>query len=454
MHRICRLLLTTSERTIFCAEAVAERQSSRHWRAFPRRVLGTLTQDMQMAHPERDLPLIANQRGKRRLSGFLTDGVHSISRGLSSTGFRVPSRHRAILIAATVCAGIELFPIPAEADYAANEVGLLPAGSGRIVRKMNEAGDIVGGSPFSANGRQPRAWFIPNGGKRQMIPELPGSDHSTAFGINGASEVVGAANVGARMRAFRSEKTGAIVELGTLPGDSSSAAIDNNDAGQVVGFSSGPSGVRAVLWSRGVIQALPLPPGVNDGKALAINNRGDAVGTVGTVSGPVAVYWPAGGGVKGLDTLPGHSISEALGINNGGDSVGSSGDPGETQRHAVLWDKDGTVRDLGTLPGGTLSLAVAINDRREVVGTSDTSVDETYQHASHAFLWTSSAGMQDLNSLLTTPSSDFVLTRALSITKQGAILAVGFSKAAAGEPSVESAPELKQERIYRLIPGR
>ena len=349
-----------------------------------------------------------------------------------------------------------LAPVPAACGqtYSAIEVGILPAGSGRIVRKMNDAGDIVGGSPFAAEGRQPRAWFIPYGGARQRIAELPGSDHSTAYGLNGSSEVVGTANVGARMRAFRSQRAGGTVELGPLPGDSSSAAVDLNDAGQTVGFSSGPSGIRAVIWNRsGTISALPMPAGGHSSRALAINNRGDAVGTFSTESGPRAVRWPAGGGSRVLGALPGHTLSEALSINNAGEVAGSSGDAGESERRAILWDKDGNARDLGTLPGGTLSLAFAVNDRGEVVGTSDTTIDETYRHGSHAFLWTPGGGMENLNNLLATPSPDFVLTRAVAITNQGAILAVGYNKPSAVVSGQENEPELLQLRIYRLIPG-
>ena len=121
------------------------------------------------------------------------------------------------------------------------------------------------------------------------------------------------------------------------------------------------------------------------------------------------------GTVQDLGTLPGHGVSEALSINESGDVVGSSGNL--QQRRAVLWAQGGAIRDLGILPGGASSRALGIREG-EVVGTSETSDGE------HAFLWTQAAGMQGLNSLLTSRSG-FVLTQAVSINSQGIILAIG-----------------------------
>ena len=127
-----------------------------------------------------------------------------------------------------------------------------------------------------------------------------------------------------------------------------------NDPGKVAGYSSGPPGVRAVVWtSAGAIQALPVLVGSDSSRGLAINDGGDVVGVSDTPSGPRGVLWE-GDAVQDLGTLPGHGASEALSINNLGDIVGSSGDP-EDQHRAVLWTPGGgPIQDLGTLPDGYL----------------------------------------------------------------------------------------------------
>jgi probable HAF family extracellular repeat protein len=74
----------------------------------------------------------------------------------------------------------------------------------------------------------------------------------------------------------------------------------------------------------------------------------------------------------------------------------------------------------------------------QVVGTSETTEGE------HAFLWTETGGMQDLNSLLTLRSG-FILTQAVSINSQGIILAVG-------QNDDTSQTHEKPLRIFMLVP--
>lgn len=322
-----------------------------------------------------------------------------------------------LLAALMLCAGLALTSARVEAAYTVVELATnLPEESGRVVRALNDDGEIVGAGP---GGGRHRGFLLKGGGGRQDINGLPGSDYSAALGINLAGQVVGSTNTHTGVRAFRSLRTNGILDLGTLPGDSSSVALAINDSGQAVGFSSGPTGVRAVVWARaGAIKELPGLPGSNSSRALAIDAQGNAAGVSDTATGPRAVFW-RGGSVQDLGTLPGHDVSEALGINNSGDIVGSSGDPETQQRRAVLWASGAAIQDLGTLPGGKSSRALGISNRGEVVGTSGTN------NGIHAFLWTQQGGMQDLNDLLTSRSG-FVLTHAVAISSpRGRILAIG-----------------------------
>ena len=306
-------------------------------------------------------------------------------------------------------AGLVLFPARAKAAYVATELAVLTEPS--VVRVVNGSTEVVGGARFGKgriqgfllDGRvvpvgsifgtevaqnspfQSRAPALP-------IEGFPDTDYSTAFDINDFGDIAGAANTATGLRAFRSRRNTAYIELAPLSGDTNSAAFGINLSGQVVGYSSGPNGARAVIWNPGgIVQPLPPLSGTNGSEALAINDRGDVVGVSKMPSGPRATLWVAPRTTaRDLGTLPGHGVSEALSISESGDVVGSSGNL--QQRRAVLWAQGGAIRNLGTLPGGASSQALGIREG-EVVGTSETS------NGGHAFLWTQAAGMQDLNSL-------------------------------------------------------
>jgi probable HAF family extracellular repeat protein len=98
--------------------------------------------------------------------------------------------------------------------------------------------------------------------------------------------------------------------------------------------------------------------------------------------------------MRDIGTLGGND-SGAWGINNHRQVVGYSYLPGSDNIfHAFLWTSSGGMQDLGTL-GGSSSLALAINDSGTVVGFSMLPGDVVQ----HAFLWTKAKGMQDLGTL-------------------------------------------------------
>lgn len=208
-----------------------------------------------------------------------------------------------------------------------------------------------------------------------------------------------------------------------LDQDTSGTAFGINDKGESVGFSSGAGGVRAAWWSRaGEVTGLPGLQGMQSTKAIDINSKGDVVGYAGEGQ-LVAVLWPAKGNVLALDTLGTYTSSQADSINDKGDVVGSATayDKSTVRMRAVLWPAgSASPRDLGVLPGGNTSRARDIDSNEVVVGTSDSSL------GNHAFLWTPGTGMTDLNSLSLDPT--LVLVDAMSIDKNGVILAIGISK--------------------------
>ena len=54
---------------------------------------------------------------------------------------------------------------------------------------------------------------------------------------------------------------GVMTDLGTLAGMTGSVAYDINEDGRIVGVSYDAGASRAFVWSAGVMQELPLPPG-------------------------------------------------------------------------------------------------------------------------------------------------------------------------------------------------
>ena len=102
-------------------------------------------------------------------------------------------------------------------------------------------------------------------------------------------------------------------------------------------------------------------------------------------------------------------------------------------RDAFLWTEGIGMRDLGHLGGGT-SRATAINNNGLAVGSSTLS-----NGAVHAFSWTHTNGMIDLNNLLPL-FSGWILVEANSVNDSGQITGLGLHNGA--------------QRAFRLDPPR
>jgi probable HAF family extracellular repeat protein len=266
-----------------------------------------------------------------------------------------------------------------------------------------------------------------------------------AFSINDRGQVVGISVNGDRQRAFLwsptapNSTTGTLVELDNLHGErNQSRASDINTAGQVVGN----TGIDAFLWTPSVangntgqsVELGDLAGGANVSFATSINAAGQVVGVSNTAVGDRAFLWtPAApnrsaGSMTDLGSLVTNGTSFAAAINDAGLIAGSSSTPAATE-HAVVW-ANGSITDLGDLPGGNdLSAATDINKAGHVVGHSNSADSE------HAFLWTPSDGILDLNTLLDSVSdSKWTLYYAQSINDAGQIVGWGgFDADGAGE---------------------
>ena len=335
--------------------------------------------------------------------------THRKRRFLLASAFASAFAGITMIVVATVFVGSSASAV----GYTVVDLAALNQGSTVVVRGPNAMDEAVGGV-FVAGGH--RGLHLTRGGA-QEISGLSGTDYTTVFGVNDVGDVVGRSNTATAVRAFYTSKAGATRELPPLAGDTGSTAFAVNKPGDAVGFTSGPDGERAVLWARdGSVTLLPGASSAQTSRALGINEPGDVVGSWDAGLGLHAILWPKGGAAQDLGTLPGHATSEAADVNASGDIVGYSADATGARR-AVQWTKDGTILDLGTLPGGDFSQALGINSRGDIVGTS------TSAFGSRAVIWTSAAGLTDLNDLIV-PSA-FVLTQAVGINANGVILALG-----------------------------
>lgn len=91
--------------------------------------------------------------------------------------------------------------------------------------------------------------------------------------------------------------------------------------------------------------------------------------------------------------------------------------PAGAQQHAFLWSSSTGLQDLGTL-GGPNSDATAINDHGQVVGSSDLGDGKTF----HAFRWASQDGMQDLGAL----NGHYFKSEATAINNVGQVVGSGL----------------------------
>lgn len=122
----------------------------------------------------------------------------------------------------------------------------------------------------------------------------PVGDGNIAIRINNNGQVVGGSIVpGGTEHAFLWTKKSGMRDLGTLPGDDSSAAAGINDNGDIVGASLDSSGasLRAVLWQNGVMSDLndlvPSNTRLYLLFAFSINARGEIAGIGVTDGGDV-----------------------------------------------------------------------------------------------------------------------------------------------------------------------
>jgi probable HAF family extracellular repeat protein len=325
-----------------------------------------------------------------------------------------------------------------EVRYIATDLGVLPGGVDSYGQGINAAGQVIGVSSIAGAGYITHAFLYD--GQMHDLGTLTGQ-YSNGYGINDAGHVVGDSwgDQGNVISAFLWD--GSMHDIGSLDAAGSTIAQAINSSGEVTGQTSvapAPT-AHAFLWK-------PVAP---NGSAGAMHDLGSLGGTrsdgfsinaFGQVAGfseiqvtsnvRHAFLWTptTAGGTTGsmidLETLGGTG-SQAFGINDHGAVTGVAATT-DGSSHAFIWTPTvsngsvGAMHDLGTL-GGSGSTGSDINNLGQTVGYS--TIEDNL--ATHAFLYSNSEGMMDLNSLID-PMSGWVLYSAQGINDAGQITGYGI----------------------------
>jgi probable HAF family extracellular repeat protein len=224
-----------------------------------------------------------------------------------------------------------------------------------------------------------------------------GGATSVAYNVNNNAEVVGRADTATETHAFYWSSGTGLVDLGTLGGNFSRA--ENIDSfGNIVGIArTSGSVLHAFSYSYPsgpmVDQHGSMSQGGSQSIIYTITDGGRMSGFATNSSGNnVAMYYDGGTWIA-LPTLGGTPTTNILarGVNDSGQVVGASR-TASNQTHAFIWDSVNGIQDLGTF-GGTTSQANYINSSGIVVGRAQNA--STFNRA---FRWENGL-MTDLGTL-------------------------------------------------------
>ncbi len=243
-------------------------------------------------------------------------------------------------------------------------------------------GSTVTGEAKYAGGTRAFRWT--QAGGMQVLDVLPGYLDGVGTGVSADGAIVvgfchdHSPTPGAG-RAFRWTAAGGTEDLGVLPGGSASQALAISADGAVIaGAGWNLLGLRAIRWTAAGIEEIVTP-----GTGVA-----EAVSADGVVVGGWGFLWTVAGGYEPIAGISFHTLN----------ADGTAG-AGTASAEALRWTRTGGVHSLSNLGGGAGSTADAISaNGAMVVGSSPPPGPLPIGTFSpHAYLWTSTSGMKDLN---------------------------------------------------------
>jgi len=298
----------------------------------------------------------------------------------------------------------------------ASEYTLVDLGEGKALG-INNSGQVI--SDW---------WVWENGTIRGIAqPYLSNGNYCQARGINNNGQITGICDTSYGSSAFvwdsRSDQFTLIPRYGDWSTNNWGTAI--NDSGVVVG-QGGLTGIypNAVAWDaqRGHFFAM------GNADARNVNSSGAIVGQDRGAGGWAYMCDPTSGGHSLVNNWAyGFRTSAANAINDLSVVVGTVGtnSPTPLQTEMFIWDEPHGCTLLGSLnTSDQSSCPFDINNSGVAVGQ----VLDFY-NVGHAFVWSSEAGMRDLNNLIA-PNSGWRLEIATGINDSGWI--VGYGTAADG----------------------
>lgn len=336
--------------------------------------------------------------------------------------------NKAVILAAIV--GVLASAQAGAASYRYVDLAV-PGGEGGTAWDVNNAGQIVGAAKFEEPGWYQAALWD-SGGHAVPLPSL--GYMGGAYSINEAGQIAGVSQTPEGTRATL-WIGGSPVNLGMENLGRTTEARAINGAGRVAGYASYSGNEHALTWTDGTMGQGYWPRS----SASGINDKGVTVGFAGQLGAEQAMRWAADGAATPLPTLGG-TDGAAYAINESDQIVGwaATADMSGRLRHAALWD-GGVALDLGTLPGGFVSTAWDINEHGQVVGDSDAQLGP-WNWRKHAVLW-EDGQVIDLNSFIdqALAKDGWFLRTALGINDKGWIVGVAQNG-------------FYQERAFLLVP--
>ena len=326
----------------------------------------------------------------------------------------------AVILAATLLVPIKGAAAATSAVYRVDDLGTLPGDSSSFAFGINASGQVVGGSSGPTGNH---AFKYTDGVGMTKLAAPPGRPITFARSINDAGNVAGTAQSGGTDLGHAVRWTNGVPkDLGTLGTGSYSEGTSINTSGAVVGYSYMEGGSFNKIHGFRYTDAaglVDITPTSDSADARGINTGGQIAGWR-----EYRAFRLSGGAFTDLGLPTGFGYSFAYALNDSGQVAGNvTSSSGNSQKLFRYTDGSGMVI-LGGV--GEHNSAFGINSKGDVVGEGLTPESSTSGHGWRALLYTDTAGLVDLNTLID-PALGWVLLSASDINDAGQISGRAFN---------------------------